>query len=66
MEGARLAKKIYIGSITNSRWGEICRKIINSMLDGCIKLLRVGIMSQWRLNNRNRDGFDWDESGKMR
>ena len=64
MEDARLAHKVYLVNIVNSKWGNKCGRMVdrNSMLDRRVYIPVEGRLNvyEWRMTNGNREGFEWD------
>ena len=64
MEDTRLARKVYLWNVMNSKWGKKCMKMIDrsSMLVRWIHppLGERQYVYEWRLMNRSREGLEWE------
>ena len=64
MENARLARKVYLWDMRESKWVNKCGRMIDRSrtLSRWVHRLNEGELnvSEWKITNRDREGFEWD------
>ena len=64
MDDARLARKVYLWNIRDSKWGNNCMKMAGSsgMTPRWMERYLVGgqYRYEWKITDRNREGVDWN------